>query len=62
MNVLFILMLMVFIPRIQDSTKMQKKLKKYSYDEMLEMASLGLKSNAANFCAGCKIEQNRHTS
>ena len=43
MSVLSILMSMVFILLIQDNIKMQKKLKKIFYDEMLEMASLGSK-------------------
>ena len=41
-NVLYIQMLMEFIQPIQSSSK-GKKNKKISYEEMLEMASLGSK-------------------
>ena len=36
--------------------KNAKKIKVISYEEMLEMASLGAKSNAACFNSRCKIE------
>jgi aspartokinase len=47
---------MVFIQQIPRQYKNAKKIKKIFYDEMLEMASLGFKSYATNFCTRCKTE------